>query len=158
MRNIPIIYLLLTVAALSVGAQTDKPAPLSPDDEIRFVILSEKLKFWIPDTRNDSICVAVDEGDPNKHLLAKLKEHSKKVKAKSACYLDRNDGDLVRDSMSGKQSVMLDVSGIKKLSKNRVEVQAGSYLGNMASDGCNYILELENGKWKIVSSNECFIS
>jgi hypothetical protein len=52
----------------------------------------------------------------------------------------------------------LTVSKLIWVDKNVVQAKAGSYLGNMGSDGCLYTLKKQNDAWEMSSALQCFIS
>ena len=87
------ILLVVVFCSITVPAQRQNEKALSVDDQIRYVVLSDKLNLW---TRSDSgvstICIAVDEEkDPSESLLDKLHHKEKSVKPRSGCYLEEGN-------------------------------------------------------------------
>ncbi|MGD9629473.1 MAG: hypothetical protein AB7V18_09520 [Pyrinomonadaceae bacterium] len=153
------VLLLIAIATQTLYAQKqpDTVGSLNEDDQIRFVVLADLLR---KESREKlTRCVAVDEKKyPSKGLLKKLKQLHPQVKSNARCYIDINDGDSVVDSVTGKDALLFAVSKLKRLDKDRVEVNASNYEANMASFGCKYLVIRENGTWKVESVSNCYIS
>lgn len=162
MKRLFVLALVLSLMAfanltLLAQNQNDAVSSLTEDDQIRFLVLTDLLK---KESREKlTRCVAVDDKkNPSKGLLKKLKQLHPQVKSNARCYIDINDGDSVVDSVTGKDALLFTVSKLKRLDKDRVEVNASNYEANMASFGCKYLVIRENGTWKVESVSNCYIS
>lgn len=160
MRTFFSIAILLVVNAGLYG-QIVKSQKLTKGDEVRLIVLSEILKPRLS-ARNiakEIFYIAVDDNqDPSPALLEKLSKPQMNLMPDSECFLDRDDGDSVRNVSTGERGVRLRVSKIKWLKPTLAELTGGSYVGNMGSDGCKYIVERKDSEWKIVSVTECYVS
>jgi hypothetical protein len=134
---------------------------LSDEDAIRLVVLQKIIGPWIKDRQESlsALYIAVDgDKDPSQALLARFDGLSRPVMKASKSFISHPEGSVVKDKKTKKDGVLLTISRIKWKSKDEVTVTAGSYLGNMGSDGCRYKLKRIDGTWVFVAEAECYIS
>lgn len=145
-------------SSIEAGVERSVPEKPDGDDEIREVLFLEILGPWIADkSETRSFYLAVDKNkDPSDALLKRLKRKWSNLRKYSESKL--SDRSLVISRTSGESGVRFSISKIKRISKFHVEAEAGSYVGNMSSDGCTFTLKQEKGTWKIISKKLCFIS
>ena len=132
--------------------------PLTEEDQIRFLVLSDLLGKESREKKTRCVTVDGEKKKPSKALLERLKQVHPKVKSGSRCYLDKQDGDVVVDGVTGKEALLFSVNKLKRLDRDRVELSGSNYEANMASFGCKYTLVRENGIWKIETVSDCYIS
>lgn len=152
----------LTVRKLDL--QTSAAAPtnkLNDEEAIREIVLKTIIKSSInaPGENSQIFYLAVDDDkDPSDDLLKKFGQYPARIKKVSESFLSAPDGDLVLDKITKKPGVIFSVSKITWKNNDEVTVDAGSYIGNMGSNGCKYTLKREKDEWKIVSGQNCFVS
>lgn len=133
---------------------------LNDEDSIREIVFKEILKHWIPksDKNLKAYYLSVDNKDPSENLLKKFTDYKVSIKKVSELTISLEDGNSSLDEALKKQGVLFSISKLDWKNKDEVKTNAGSYLGNMGSDGCLYTLKRENGEWKIISAENCFVS
>ncbi|MGI8468873.1 MAG: hypothetical protein ACR2N3_10505 [Pyrinomonadaceae bacterium] len=163
---IVLVTMTAIILAFSVAGQTKKNSEtsLSDEDTIREIV----FKKILPEKTSDigdlrDFYLSVDDGEnPSSNLLKRFDEYQKKnrvkIKRVSESFISKNDGDMVLDEITKKQGILFSVSKLRWKNKDEVKVNAGSYIGNMGSDSCTYILKRQNGEWKIVAAEECVVS
>lgn len=103
--------------------------------------------------------IAVDtDKDPSPELLEEFNGLLRPVRKASESFISAPDGDVVKDKKTKKDVVLFTVSEIKWINKDEVTLTAGSYMGNMGSDGCLFTIKRIDGVWAISSQKECYIS
>jgi hypothetical protein len=139
---------------------------LSDEDSIRLLILKKIITPWMKEFDpslaahyTTTYYIAVDKNkDPSPELLAKFRGLLRPVRKSSESFISAPDGDVVKDKKTKKDGVLFRVSEIKWITKDEVTLTAGSYMGNMASDGCLFTIKRVDGVWVIDSQKECYIS
>jgi hypothetical protein len=174
MNNCIFIIFFSLFLSISAASQVVKPEPrptrttgsesaaekdvvLSSEDALREIVFIHILKPWIAKTEEGFFCLGVDVNqDLSKSLLKRLQRQTSKIRNDSSCLI--SDDSTVVDVESGKRGVRFSISKIKWVSETEAKVEAGSYVGNMGSDGCLYSLKKEKGEWRIVKEENCWIS
>ena len=166
MKSFIYVVFILTAFAISVAAQTQNPVKtvvnnLSEDDLIREIVFKKILEpFCLKPNKNLKVCyLSVDGGqDPSKDLLKKFSNYKVSVKKSSDLIVSVENGDIMLNENSKEQGVLFTVSKLEWKSKIEVKVSAVSYIGNMGGNGCDYTLKKENSKWRILSTEKCYVS
>lgn len=134
----------------------------SDEDAIREIVFKKILERWQTpaDNRLKAYYLAVDDDkDPGENLLKKIVGNYKiPIKKVSESFTSAKDGDIILNKITKEPGVLFSVSKVNWKNKDEATVSAGSYIGNMGSDGCQYTLKKENGEWKIVGASECYVS
>ena len=151
--KVVIAILILMSASFAVQGQKSLDQKLGRDDLVRYAILSKIIGPWLPgkDEPKRNVYIEIDGGNPSDELLFKLRKLDAHLKPWSEAYIDLEDGSSVKDKKTNKQGVMLHVGKINWLGDDEAKASAGSYLGNMADNGCTFTIRRENDAWKIVS-------
>ncbi|MGI9034917.1 MAG: hypothetical protein ACR2GD_02645 [Pyrinomonadaceae bacterium] len=162
-----IIFAIIIAATLTFSAtgQTKEilKNTLNNEDIIREII----FKKILPEKANigylRDFYLSVNDGkNPSNNLLKQFDEYQKKnqvrIKKVSESFISRKDGDSVLNKLTKKQGIIYSVSKLDWKNKDEVKVSAGSYIGNMGSDTCTYILKRKNGVWKIINAEGCVVS
>jgi len=134
---------------------------LNDEDSIREIVFKEILKPRISESRKNqkAYYLSVDGGkDPSENLLKKFAAYQLSIKKVSELSISIEDGDAALDKALKKQGILLYISKLDWKNKDEVTVEAGSYIGNMGSDGCTYTLKREKEEWKISFLENCFVS
>jgi len=158
------ISFLIFISIVSAIGQTPGPSPkanpersLSKEDALREVVFLSILKRWTDRKDLRLFYLGVDENqDLSKLLLTRLQDKFPNIRNDSDCYIDR-DSSVVNDE-TGERGVRFSISKIAWLNGDKAKVSAGSYVGNMGSDGCDYTLERKKGSWEITLTEKCWIS
>ncbi len=134
----------------------------SEEDAIREIIFRKILEPWF--SSNDSglknYYLAVDGNkDPREKLLKKLTAEFKvPLKKSSESIISAEDGDVVLDVISKQRGVLFSISKLEWKSQTEIKASAGIYIGNMGANGCDFTLKKQDGEWKIISSEKCYVS
>ena len=133
---------------------------LDEEDLIREIVFRKILEQWrAPDASLKAFYLSVEDKDPSENLLKKfVGKYKVPIKKVSDSIIFAPDGDSVLNKNTKEQGVLFSVSKIDWKSKNEVALNAGSYIGNMGSDGCEYMLKKEHDGWKITSADKCYVS
>ncbi len=150
-----------TETDLQVEAKNGGTLDLTDDDLIREIVFKKflELRRSNSDKTSKVYYLSIDGGkDPSESLLKKFTDYQIPIKKASELIITVDDSDPLSDSLAKEKGVLFSVSKLDWKSKNEVRVNAGSYTGNLGSDGCTYTLKREKGKWKIISVEYCFVS
>lgn len=158
------ISFLIFISIVSAIAQTPVPSPkanpeksLSKEDALREVVFLSILKPWTGRKNLSLFYLGVDVNqDLSKALLTRLQNQFPNIRNDSDCYI-HEDSSVVNDE-TGERGVRFSLSKIEWLNGDKARVSAGSYMGNMGSDGCDYTVELKKGIWEIALTEKCWIS
>ena len=133
---------------------------LDEEDLIREIVFKKILERWrAPDASLKAFYLSVEDKDPSENLLKKfVGKYKVPIRKFSDSIIFAPDGDTVLNKNTKEQGVLFSISKIDWKNKNEVVVNAGSYIGNMGGDGCDYVLTKENGSWKIISADKCYVS
>ncbi len=134
---------------------------LGEDDVIREIVFRLVLRPWVLDSETSSkrYYLAIDgDKDPSESLLKKLSDIKASLKKVSESFISAPDGDIVLDKKTKERGDRFSISKLKWINKDKVQVTAGSYSGNMGSDDCLYTLAKENGIWEIAAKEVCVVS
>lgn len=156
-----LLLIFLPAHAQNNANNSPKSAGKLEEDKIREILFLSLFEKWQNPTIKDLeiYFVSVDwkkKKNPSKNLLEKLQRKYKQVRQITDSTEDSEEKIIERNTR--KKGIIFSVSKINWMNNNEVKVNAGSYLGNMASDGCLYTLKHETKGWIIVSEEQCFIS
>lgn len=145
---------------ISVENRKDKIVwNLSEDDKIREIVFKKILENRIlKPNKSYNYYLAIDNGkNPSKDLLGKLSADFNIIFKNLSDSLPEKD-EIIPDNFLEGKGMLLRIYKLERNSKEEVKVSGGSYLGNIASDGCDYTLKKKEGKWNIISIDNCYIS
>lgn len=99
--------------------------------------------------RIERFCLSVDEANPNKDLMVRLKRDWRDVAEASSCKAGKVSTDEVRDKTTGKRLMFLNTSDVKWLNEGKAEVKGGHYCGSLCAAAGTYLVERVNGLWVV---------
>jgi hypothetical protein len=180
MKTITYTILITILLTFSVSAQnaarTESPktenAPKTNsnqknreiEEEMIYEIIFRKVIEPWNSQKNNSLKVyyfAINGNEnPSENTLKKFADN--KVAVKKISELAPTPPETIIDSLdellAEKSGVIFSISKLQWKNEFEVLAQAGSYIGNMGSNGCEYTLKKEDGTWKITSEEKCYVS
>lgn len=134
---------------------------LSDEDLIRQAVFKSILTPWANSANKElqTYYLSVDDGkDPSENLLKTFNQFPTAIRKASESFISKPEGSVVLNKKTKRRGILFSVSKINWKNRDEAVVSAGSYEGNMGSDGCAYTLKRESDGWKIVSKASCYIS
>ena len=149
-----------TIKSINSATNLDMTtAKADNEDLIRKVVFTETIRFWNlhPDKTLKTYYLAVDDDkDPSGKLLEVFASYKVSIKKASDSFI-KSDGSVL-NKVTKKQGVLFFISKLEWINNNEVKVSAGNQIGNLGGNGCSYKLKKENDEWKIVSTENCYVS
>ena len=102
-------------------------------------------------------CLSLAENkNPDDEFMKRFQGHKPPVKKVSQCTICSGEG--VKDAETGKQGLILQVTSIKWISNNEVEVEGGYYEAEESSSGNTYRVQREGDQWAVREDKMNWIS
>lgn len=155
-----VVKLSVESVSSKAGSKTESNK-IGDEDAIREVIFTTLLTQRASTGRRDlnAYYLAVDGAkDPSDDLLKKFAGYPIPVKKSSESFMSQTDGDVILNAVTKEQGILFSISKIDWINEDVVKANADSYTGSLGGNGCLYILKRENGKWKIATAENCFVS
>lgn len=149
----------LSIFAFSVSAQIsdNKTLKLNDDELIQEVVVKKILEPLQFESDILVIYLSIDSQNPSDNLLKKLSIYKLPVK-KGSEFIDVENGGIILDETTYEKGEIIYLSKIKWKNKTEAKISGIFGSGNLGSQGCDYTLKKEDGKWEITSEENCFVS
>lgn len=132
------------------------------EEEIVYEIIFRRIiGFWnLRKDDNSKVYYLQVSGNenPSENLLKKFADS--KVPVKKISELGSSDSIILSldEELSKVGGVIFSISKLQWKNENEVTLYAESYIGNLGINGCDYTLRKENGTWKIIAEEKCYVS